>query len=117
MDDIINREKGLSHCAGSVELYTELLEDFVLDQPEAFGRLKVAAADGNFAEAGVIAHSIKGVAATIGAVELPVVLYSLEKLFTGGEPPGHPESYGELIVQSEAEFDRLISYIKEEVKL
>ncbi len=66
----IDRDLGLEQSAGNAQLYQRLLRKFVQDYsgfPERFG---VALVKGEFVLAHRLAHTLKGVANQIGAVEL-----------------------------------------------
>lgn len=64
-------QKGaLRRVAGNVSLYRRLLQSLLQTQADALQRLDQALADGRQAEAALIVHTVKGVAANLGATAL-----------------------------------------------
>ncbi len=80
----INRAVGLEYLAGQEALYNELLGDFLVDQPAVLASLEDAIAAEDYPLANRIAHTVKGVSATIGAVALPPLANAIEQSFAGG---------------------------------
>jgi two-component system sensor histidine kinase/response regulator len=77
---------GLRRVAGNAELYVELLRHFLTDQADAVVRLRAALQAGDRQSAERIAHTLKGVAANIGATEVRDQAGVIERaLRTGGE--------------------------------
>ena len=74
----INTKKGLATCAGKLELYLKLLGKF-LDSYASFEQDFIAAQQEDDAEASArLAHTLKGVAANIGAEEVAKAASALE---------------------------------------
>jgi two-component system, sensor histidine kinase and response regulator len=82
----IDTEGGLRRVGGNRRLYRELLERFVEGQREAPRRLRDALAGGDSVLARRIAHTLKGVAGTIGAGEAQAAAAELEALIAEGRP-------------------------------
>ncbi|MDD3609627.1 MAG: response regulator [Halothiobacillaceae bacterium] len=81
---------GLHHVGGNAVLYRQLLERFLQTQVQAPERLSAALAEGDTASAEREAHTLKGVAATLGATGLSALARAVERtLHEGGDPqPG-----------------------------
>jgi two-component system, sensor histidine kinase and response regulator len=61
---------GLRRVLGRREAYVSLLRLFVMSQPKAFAEIRSAITQGRRADAERVAHTLKGVAGTIGARQL-----------------------------------------------
>jgi len=75
----LNTSDGLRRVAGNAKLYRNLLRQFVEGQADAAGRILESLDNGERALAERLAHTVKGVAGTIGAIEIQVVAGELEK--------------------------------------
>ncbi|MEY5097479.1 MAG: hypothetical protein RJA36_198 [Pseudomonadota bacterium] len=78
--------QGLRRVLGREALYRDLLEKFVSGQGDAPQRIGAALAAGEHAEAERAAHTLKGVAAQIGAARLSERALALEQAIRAGEP-------------------------------
>ncbi len=76
----IDTALGLRQCAGNHTLYTSLLRKFRATLLEAPQQLHAALAGGDYAQAKRIAHSLKGVAANLGAKQCQQLCAHLEQL-------------------------------------
>jgi two-component system sensor histidine kinase/response regulator len=61
---------GLGRVAGNTKLYRQLLRRFAATQAETFGRMRSALAEGRRPDAERHAHTLKGVAGSLGAHQL-----------------------------------------------
>jgi CheY-like chemotaxis protein len=86
---------GLQRVGGNRKLFRKLLAEFYLDHGNDIAAIRDALASGDMELAQRLAHTIKGVAATIGAEELHLRAKSLEAAIKGS----HDENYPDLIVQ------------------
>jgi signal transduction histidine kinase/HPt (histidine-containing phosphotransfer) domain-containing protein/ActR/RegA family two-component response regulator len=77
-------DKGLSYLRGEEALYAGLLRDFVATQSDAPANLRRHLQAGEIADAHRLAHSLKGAAATLGAVTLQTVAARLERNLNSG---------------------------------
>ena len=79
---------GLRRVLGNSELYRRLLARFLFDHAEAPARIAAALRDDNPALAGQIAHSLRGVAANISAMDVERAAAQLDaELRAGAEQP------------------------------
>src|SRR6185295_6329123 len=76
----LDTKDGLSRVGGNRTLYLKLLRQFVEQQGRAVEQIAEALARGDVALAERIAHSLKGVAANLGATQVPSAAGALEKL-------------------------------------
>ena len=77
---------GLRQAMGRDTLYLKLLQKFVAGQAETPERLATALRAGDWAGAERLAHTVKGVAAQIGAQELRALAEQLEHAIRNREP-------------------------------
>jgi PAS domain S-box-containing protein len=81
----INLGDGLKRVAGNKRLYRDLLKQFVAKQGDAATQISEALESGNTKLAERIAHTVKGVAGSIGINEVQSLAQKLEKALRGGE--------------------------------
>ncbi|MEO5350621.1 MAG: response regulator [Magnetococcus sp. YQC-3] len=84
----IQTELGLVHAAGSAGLYRSLLEKFIEAHGRGMEELQAAIVRGEGVRAKRLAHTLKGVAGTIGATQLALLLAELESCLTQAVRPG-----------------------------
>ena len=75
---------GLLSVGGRVASYRRVLMMFIEHHADDLARIRAALAEGNRDEARRLAHSLKGVAATLGAEPLRVAALTLEMAFKSG---------------------------------
>ena len=80
---VVNPEIGLSRVAGNRKLYASLLCKFHRDYSGTPAGIRSALAEGDPQHAVRIAHTIKGVAGTIGAMDLHRIAERLESVLAG----------------------------------
>jgi two-component system sensor histidine kinase/response regulator len=66
----LDTQRGLRHALGSPALYLSILRKFVQDQRDFGPRFEAATAEGDWPTAERLAHTLKGLAAQIGALGL-----------------------------------------------
>ena len=76
--DGLDTRRGLYHVAGNAALYLQLLDSFRQTQRGTAAGLRAALARGDSVEAGAAAHSLRGVAANLGATALERAARDLE---------------------------------------
>jgi two-component system sensor histidine kinase/response regulator len=79
---------GLRHVSGRESLYLNLLSRFVSGQADAPARIASALAASNWKSAEIEAHTLKGVAAQIGATEIQTLAGQLEQAIHQQQPLG-----------------------------
>ncbi|MBF0179188.1 MAG: response regulator [Magnetococcales bacterium] len=85
----VDARRGLSNLGGNVALYRDVLMKFMRNQADAMSRCGAALAAGNREEATRIVHTLKGVAATLGAGEIADLAARMEgDLDRGVDPEG-----------------------------
>ncbi|WP_374437966.1 PAS domain S-box protein [Inhella sp.] len=82
----LDRARGLRACLGRSALYTQLLEQFAAQQQGAAERLQQAWQAGRRDESVRGAHSLKGMAAQLGAAPLARAAGALEQLLQADAP-------------------------------
>lgn len=75
----------LANLAGDRELYAQVAEVFFEDMPSQLAGLEGAVTGRDFPTAQRAAHTIKGMAATIGAERLRLIAYGLEQACKAGD--------------------------------
>ncbi|SEG13603.1 response regulator [Thauera chlorobenzoica] len=81
---------GLERCLGQAGLYRELLEQFIRQQRGSAEQLRRALEDGDHHSVRHLAHTLKGVAANLGAVGLEQRAAALEQSLREGRDPAAP---------------------------
>jgi CheY-like chemotaxis protein len=76
---------GLRHTAGKESLYRSLLKQFCVEFDHFSDRTQSMLAAGRIEDAGRLAHSLKGVAANLGATETAETAAALEKALKAGQ--------------------------------
>jgi CheY-like chemotaxis protein len=75
---VINAAVGLQMSGGDRKLYQRLLVEFAQSQQNVWAELTAAADAGNITEAHRLAHTLKNIAALIGAERLPKTAHAIE---------------------------------------
>ncbi|MBP7080778.1 MAG: response regulator [Rhodocyclaceae bacterium] len=83
---------GLLRVAGNRKLYLKLLREFSVQQVDAPAQIAAQLAAGDRASAERIAHTVKGVAANLGAKRVQSAASELEQAIKSGVDPGRLES-------------------------
>lgn len=84
----IDIDAGLQRVGGNPQLFRKLLGEFYLDHGEDISAIRSALEQGDNDTAKRLAHTIKGVAATIGADELNIRAKQLESAIGQGQMDG-----------------------------
>jgi PAS domain S-box-containing protein len=82
----LDREGGLRRTAGNVELYHRLLSSLANTQADAADRVAAALRERDDPSARLITHTVKGVAANLGATALAEAASRLENTLHAGQP-------------------------------
>lgn len=85
--DVLDVRQALRSVSGDVDLLRRLLLDFGRNQGVQMFVLHQACKSGRLDEARLMAHTLKGTAATIGAAEVSRRAATLEDALKSGEPP------------------------------
>ena len=83
---------GLRRVAGNRKLYLKLLREFVAKQGPAADEAAAALVRGDRAVAERLAHTVKGVAGSLGAREVQEAAGALEKAISGARPPAETDA-------------------------
>ena len=97
---------GLRRVLGRREAYVDLLRRFALSQAQTFAEIRAALADGRHADAERAAHTLKGVAGTIGARQLHREAGAVEAALRSHVTPAELAS---AIAPAEQTLDALVS--------
>jgi two-component system sensor histidine kinase/response regulator len=82
----IDVAQGLKRVAGNRKLYLKLLREFHRDYPAAVGTIQEAIAGNRLEEALRLAHTLKGVAGSLGAMNLFADAGEIESALKAGDP-------------------------------
>jgi CheY-like chemotaxis protein len=104
----IDTRAGLSRVGGNVRSYRKLLEKFVDNQAGAITEIRAALDERDDERSVRLAHTLKGVAGTVGASALQRSAARLEAALKG-QPEAAPEA---LISETGIELDRTLSVIQ-----
>lgn len=105
---IWDRDTALQNLGGNEELYDQLSEAALEDIPANIHRLETAIAEKDFAAAKIAAHSIKGVASSLGGMQLMSVALQVELAARAEEQQGLKQSFPSL----QASFEALVNAMK-----
>ena len=83
----LDTENALRRMGGNRKLYLDIPEKFRHGQRDAFDRIVSSLDNGKRAVAERVAHTVKGLAGTIGVLELQTVAAELERSIRGPSPP------------------------------
>lgn len=75
----INVEKGLRKLGGNIKLYKKILQDFYSDYQQVSSNIYTDIVSGNYRNAQMAAHTLKGIAGNIAAEDLFETATNLEK--------------------------------------
>jgi two-component system sensor histidine kinase/response regulator len=104
----IDSAKGLVHVGGDQELYKQLLSKFYTTNAETVHDIKQSLSEGDEKTACRLAHTVKGVAAMLGAVQLSAAAADVE----GALEKGWMEGDNILLARFEESLDRVRRGIK-----
>jgi two-component system, sensor histidine kinase and response regulator len=102
--------RGLAQASGKPRLYKQLLAMFVRQQARAASRIHDALGTGEVAKAERLAHTLKGVAASVGADEVAQLAGELEASLRSYEPPVMVQ---QRLASLERPLDRLVTALSE----
>ena len=101
----LDRQQGLMHCAGNENHYRRLLAHFQVKEGDILERLRQALADGKADTAHRLAHSLKGIAGTLGAHALRRQAHEIEQLLRQAGPA---DTLALLMDEADAEMERVL---------
>ena len=87
----LDTDLGLRRCLGRPDLYLRLLRQFAEGQDQEARQLQVALEQSNWLAAQRLAHTLKSVAANLGALRLQALADSLERA-VAAQAPGPPDT-------------------------
>jgi HPt (histidine-containing phosphotransfer) domain-containing protein len=105
---MINFEKALSGMGGDQLLLNETLQDFIDFYADAGERIETAVSEQRHHDAGIVAHTLKGLGATFAAEELNHAASSMEKALRHGAPDRLDEQLRDL----KEVIDRIVAEIR-----
>jgi two-component system, sensor histidine kinase and response regulator len=104
-------DKALARLAGHRTLYAQMARLFAQEQGESVRRRSAALAQGDRIEAGRAAHTLKGVAATLGAEALSAIASQLERALKRNTEPDQlqrmSDELGEALAQAIVALERV----------
>jgi HPt (histidine-containing phosphotransfer) domain-containing protein len=105
---VIDFEKALSGMGGDSSLLNETLQDFIDFYSDAGERIETAVSEQRYHDAGILAHTLKGLGATFAAEELNHAATSMEQVLQHEAP----DQLDELLTDLKAAIDRMIVEIQ-----
>lgn len=105
---MINFEKALSGMGGDQLLLNETLQDFIDFYADAGERIGTAVSEQRYHDAGIVAHTLKGLGATFAAEELNHAASSMEKALQHEMP----EQLDEQLRDLKEAIDRMVAEIR-----
>jgi CheY-like chemotaxis protein len=88
---VLDLQTSLADFAGDVSGYQELLGDFIKALPTRLEKMRQAEADGDMERLGRECHSLKGIAAGLGAMQLSRLASQLNRATSNGQRASAPE--------------------------
>ncbi|MBF0161684.1 MAG: response regulator [Magnetococcales bacterium] len=113
----IDTRLGLRHVAGSASLYRSMLTGWVAQHSHGLAELRESFSQGDMARAKVLLHTLKGIAGTLGATRLALLMAELEASLPDnlhGEQAALPQALQEEFAQAIASAQRLLSVLPTE---
>ncbi|MEE8365594.1 MAG: ATP-binding protein [Gammaproteobacteria bacterium] len=83
---VINSQAALTLLDGNFALYRKLLESFPKSNKDSIASIRAALKDDNRVKANRIAHTLKGIAGSLGAQDLATAAQNLELLISNNKP-------------------------------
>jgi two-component system sensor histidine kinase/response regulator len=102
--------QGLAHMAGKKPLYLAMLRRFADSHADCSRRIRQSLASGDSETAERLAHTLKSVSATLGAVDVRVRAEQLEHALREGERSGDVQT---LLTELEGPLDGLVTALQE----
>lgn len=109
----INVDQGLSRASNKPPLYLKILTKFFTNNQNTVRKIKDAVESGDNKLAQRLAHTVKGVAGTIGAKELQLKADELEKAITTEEKKDLSDLINALEVELKTVIDTLKPFVKD----
>jgi two-component system sensor histidine kinase/response regulator len=103
-------DAAIDRLGGDVELYKELVERFLNDTAGTRARLESAVEHANAGLLHSAAHSLKGLAASVGATTVASALADLEQLGRDGDLPAVPAVWQRFRAEMERSADEMSLY-------
>lgn len=104
-----NTADALARLMDNKKLYQKLLDKFAAGYTNYDAQIDQALADGKMDEGVHLAHTMKGLAGNLGAVDLQEASRELEMLFRGGDAGA---DFAPLVEKFKAELNRALDEIK-----
>ncbi len=108
---ILNKEKGLSYCAGLEDLYVEILETYIEKGHQYVQELDTYFSEENWKEYARVSHTLKSTSLTIGAEDFSEIAKQHEFAAKEGNIEFIKSSYSDF----KAELKDIIAVVEKEV--
>ncbi|OQX14973.1 MAG: hypothetical protein BWK76_13775 [Desulfobulbaceae bacterium A2] len=109
-EGVLDSTEGLARLGNNHDLYRRLLTRFRQDQGECAGRIRASLDAGDHETARLLAHTLKGLAATIGARPLAALALEVEGRIAAG---GASRAGGALLARLASELARVLAVIEQ----
>ena len=96
----MNLKYGIAALNGKTEKYIRLLRSFVASHSDDIARVKASLAIGDQATARLVAHTLKGTAATLGAVQLAANAGRLEEIIRANDVSAISADKSQLVMEA-----------------
>ena len=87
----------LYRLGGSSKAYARFLERFIDDHPRQMEALRISVSEGDFKSGARVAHTLKGLAGTLGITPLAECAFKAEKALAAARTPAHGQAPLELL--------------------
>lgn len=111
---MIDREVGLEYCAGSEEIYREVLEAYCEEGPAYLQKMKEYQALKDWKNYSVVVHTIKSNAKTIGALELSEAAKEQEMAAKSGDEETISAKWEQVYSAYQAALEEVKNMLEEE---
>lgn len=106
----IDIDEGLRRCKGNEALFFKLLRDFVSENAEMVGKIRMAVENGNTEDACNLAHTLKGLAGNLSAKRVHQASLELEVEIENGLLDRN--GIGELVINLEESFAEIAASVE-----
>ena len=107
----IDRESLMTRVGGDEELFTEVIQLFLLDCPLGVAAIKAAVESGDPEQVRLAAHALKGSAGNLSATALTSAARTLERLGTERRLEAAPAAFRNLAAQAALAMDVLRQWV------
>jgi len=108
----IDREIGLQHTAGDKSVYLKILRKFADNHAASIREIEQALLSGNLHSAKQLTHTLKGLSASLGALELHGHVLRLEEMLQNSETTAASSALQTALAMAAQELSRVVGHIR-----